>query len=133
MRVVRIEIIHPRNKAPLVLRARFERTFFGFGLCIAGALLAGGAYLLADAIREPLEASEASVLVAGLALALGAFAILFLLWPRGHLAIAHRNELERFDDEWKNYVLTAYGESVQNRLEARSLIEEHKDDLPGPM
>jgi len=133
MRVVRIEVIHERNKLPLVLRARFERTFFGFGLSIAGVLLAGGAYLLADAIREPLEASEASVLVAGLALALGAFAILYLIWPRGHLAIAHRNEHERLDDEWKNYVLTAYGESVQNRLDARSPLAEHRDNLPGPM
>lgn len=106
---------------------------YGFGLCIAGVLLAGGAYLLADAIREPREASEASVLVAGLALAHGAFAILFLIWPRGHLAIAHRNELERLDNEWKNRVLTAYGESVQHRLGARSLLEEHRDDLPGPM
>ena len=132
MRVVRIEVVHHDNKVPLVLRARFERTFMGFGLCIASVLLAGGAYLLVDAIREPLEASEVSVLVAGLALSLGAFAILFLVWPRGHLAIAHRHEVERVDDEWKSYVLTAYGESVQNRLEARRVVEEPAD-LPGPM
>jgi hypothetical protein len=29
-------------------------------------------------------------------------------------------------------VLTAYGESAQNRLETRKLIEDRKD-LPGPM
>src|SRR5215475_1950922 len=104
MRVVRIEIIQRQSNAPLVLRARFERTFFGLGLCIAGVLLAGGAYLLADAIREPLETSEATVLVAGVALALGAFAILYLVWPSGHLAIAHRSEREHFDHSWKDYV-----------------------------
>ena len=131
MRAVRIEVVHDADKLPLVLKARFERTFFGLGLFIASVLLATGGYLLTDAIREPLEASEAAVLVAGLALALGAFAIVFLLWPRSHLAIAHRNELERFDD-WKNYVLTAHGESVQNRLEAGRVLEGRRD-LPGPM
>jgi len=104
----------------------------GLGLFIASVLLATGAYLLTDAIREPLEASEIAVLVAGLALALGAFAIVYLLWPRGHLAIAHRNDLERFDDEWKNYVLTAYGESVQNRLETTRILQD-RGDLPGLM
>jgi hypothetical protein len=112
MRTVRIEVLHEHNKMPLVL--------------------VGGGYLLADAIREPLEASEVAVLVAGVALALGGFAIVYLFWPRGHLEIAHRDELEHFDQEWKNYVLTAYGESVQNRLEPRKLIEDRKD-LPGPM
>ena len=133
MRIVRIEVIHHQDTAPLALRARFERIFFGFGLFLAGLLLALGVYLLADAIRAPLEASEISVLVAGLALALGAFALVFFLWPRGHLAIAHRDELQRLDPEWKNYVLTAHGESVQNRLGPRALLEDQRPNLPGPM
>lgn len=132
MRAVRVELIHEEDKLPLVLRARMERTFFGLGLFVAGILLAGGAYLLTDAIRDPLEASAISVVVAGLALSLGGFAVVYFVWPRGHLTIAHSSELERFDDEWKNYVLTAYGESVQNRLETRRILKEHRD-LPGPM
>jgi len=132
MRAVRIEVVHEPDHMPLVLRARFERTFLGLGLFIASVLLAGGAYLLTDAIREPLEASETAVLIAGLALALGAFAIVYLLWPRHYLAIAHRDKLPHFDNEWKNYVLTAHGEAVQNRLEPRTVLQDHSD-LPGPM
>jgi len=131
MRAVRIEVVHEPDKMPLVLRARFERIFLGLGLFLAGVLLAGGTYLLDDAIREPLEASGMSVVVAGLALSLGAFAIVYLVWPRRHVAIARRR-FERFDDEWENYALTAFGESVQNRLEARQAPEDHSD-LPGPM
>lgn len=131
MRAVRIEVVHEADQIPLVLRARFERTFLGLGLFFASALLTGGAYLLLEAIREPLKASEASVILAGLALSLGGYAIVFLAWPRRHLAIARRNS-ERISDEWKHYVLTEYGDSVQNRLEMQKSPKDHID-LPGPM
>ena len=131
MRAIRIEVIRERSEIPLVLRARFERTFFGLGMCFAVVLLSSGAYLLADAISDPLEASATAVLVAGLSLALGGFATVYLVWPRRHLSIARRSELERLDDAWKNQVLTAYGESVQNHLESRKALEGHRD-LPGP-
>jgi len=132
MRTVRIEVLRDSDDIPLVLRARFERTFFGLGLSFALLLFAGGGYLLFDAIREPLEASAAAILSAGFALALAGFIVIYLAWPRTHVSIAHRDALERFDQEWKNYVLTAYGESVQNQLEARRSTDSH-DDLPGPM
>jgi len=132
MRAVRIEVIHEEDKLPLVLRARRERTFLGLGLFVAGVLLAGGAYLLTEAFREPLQSSGVSVVVAGLALSLGAFAAIYLAWPRRHLAIAHRQELGHFDDEWKSYVLTAYGESVQRRAEVRQTMNDPRN-LPGPM
>ena len=131
MRAVRIEVVHEPESLPLVLRARFERTFLGLGVLFASALLAGGTYLLLEAIREPLKASGTSVILAGLALSLGGYAIVFLAWPRRHLAIAHRRG-ERVDDEWKNYVLTEYGDSVQNRLELRHELK-GRTDLPGPM
>ena len=88
--------------------------------------------MVADAISDPLEASATAVRVAGLSLALGGFAVVYLVRLRGHLSIARRTELEQFDDEWKNYVLTAYGESVQNRLEAQKIREGHRE-LPGPI
>ncbi|HVM74449.1 MAG TPA: hypothetical protein VMT75_02330 [Candidatus Saccharimonadales bacterium] len=132
MRAIRIEVVRERSEMPLVLRARFERTFFGLGLSFATVLLAGGAYLLDDAVSDPLEASATAVLVAGLSLALGGFAIVYLVWPRRYLSIARRGEVDQFDGEWKNYALTAYGESVQDRLEAQKILEKRRG-LPGPM
>jgi hypothetical protein len=69
-----------RAEMALVLHAPFERIFRAFGLCMAGVSFAGGAYLLAEAIPEPLEASEVMVLAAGFTLALGSFSTVYLLW-----------------------------------------------------
>lgn len=61
---------------------RFEWTFFGLDLFAAINLFLCGAYLLAEAIRDPLEASEAGVIAAGFTLALASFLLTYLVWPR---------------------------------------------------
>jgi hypothetical protein len=97
MRAARIEMQKERNRIPLVVRARFERTFFGLGLFASTTLLLCAAYLLTEAMRDPLEASELAVLIAGFALALASSLITYLSWPRSRMALArqHRQEVER--------------------------------------
>lgn len=65
-----------------VVRSRFAWTFFGMGLFAAICLLFCGVYLLAEALREPLEASENVVLAGGFTLALASFLLTYLVWPR---------------------------------------------------
>jgi hypothetical protein len=65
-----------------VLRSRFTWTFFDMGRFAALCLLFCGVYLLADAIREPLEASETVILTGGFTLAFASFLLTYLVWPR---------------------------------------------------
>jgi|SRR5271166_6059311 len=132
MHATRAELLHGRNRVPLISRGRFERTFFGMVLFAAVNLFLYGAYLLKEALRDPLGATAVTVVVAGFALALAAFLLSYLLWPRLQAALARDEDAEYGEEQWKGPVLTAYGEAVQKRLEAeRTLVEEK--DLPGPM
>jgi hypothetical protein len=74
MRTTRIEVLHNREKIPLVVRARFERTFFGLGAFAATVLLVGGGYLMTEALIDPIGASDMAVLTAGFVVALEFFA-----------------------------------------------------------
>jgi len=133
MRATRIEALNERDRIPLVVRGRFERTFFGLGLFAAVALLLYGTYLLAESIGDPLEASGTTVLIAGFMLALASFVITFLIWPRRKMALARDDEdLDQVPEYIKSPVLTVYGDSAQNRIEAKQALGTEKD-LPGPM
>jgi hypothetical protein len=132
MRAARIEIQRERNKIPLVVRGRFERTFFGLGLFASTTLFLCGAYLLTEAMRDPLEASELAVLIAGFALALASFLITYLTWPRSRMALARHEEAGGLARRWKRPVITVYGEAVERRQEVEQMSGNRKH-LPGPI
>jgi hypothetical protein len=132
MHPTRIDVLSGRERVPLVLRARFERTFFGMVLFAAVNLLLYGVYLLKEALRNPLRATEMSVVVAGFALALAAFLFGYLLWPRVKSAFARDEDFDQEEQRRMGPVLTVYGEAVQKRLEAERTLGERKE-LPGPM
>jgi hypothetical protein len=132
MHATRIEVLHGRDRVPLVLRGRFERTFFGIVLFAAVNLFLYGVYLLKEALRNPLGATELSVVVAGFALALAAFLLGYLLWPRVKSVLGRDEDFGPEEEQRMGPVLTVYGEAVQNRLEAEQALGE-ENDLPGPM
>ena len=132
MRATRIEILNERNRMPLVLRARFERTFFGLGLFAAINLFLCGTYLLMKALYDPLESTDTSVLVAGFMLALASFLITYLIWPRGRSALARHDDSDPRPAYPKDPLFTVEAEAVQARLEARRGLGDAKS-MPGPM
>lgn len=132
MRTERIEMLNGRDRVPLVVRSRFERTFFGLGLFAAVNLFLWGAYLLTEAIRDPLRATGIAVLVAGFFLALASFLMAFLLWPKGRRALARDEEPDDDFDCTSGPVLTVYGQTVQDQPKAKLALREGKN-LPGPM
>jgi hypothetical protein len=87
---------------------------------------------MAEALTDPLGASDVGVLTAGFALALSSFLLVYLVWPRGKMELAKREHAAREEENWKGSVLTVYGETVQNRIVAKRALGEGKD-LPGPM
>jgi len=132
MGATRIAGVHGREIIPLVVRARIENTFFGLGMFAGGTLFLTGAYLLTHAIRDPMKASEVSVLAAGFVLALGSFLITYVVWPRSGLELARNEDFEGIPEYWKGPVRAVYGEAVQTKLEAKRVLVEGKN-LPGPM
>jgi hypothetical protein len=132
MRTTRIEVLQHRGNIPLVVRARFERTFFGLGAFAAVILLAGGAYLMAEALIDPIGASDMAVLTAGFALSLSSFLLVYLVLPRRKIQIAKRELEESADERWKGPVLTVYSETMHRRVVRNQSV--HLDEhLPGPM
>lgn len=71
-----------RLPKPLVVRAGLSRTFGSLAGFAALLFLALGIYLLADAFAHPVDAEAAALIVAALAIALGALLLFFLLKPR---------------------------------------------------
>jgi hypothetical protein len=82
MRLQRTLPAHDSSSIPIVVRARDSWTFLGLGLFTAGTLIFCGGYLLHQAIRHPLDASETGVIGAGFLLALAGFVFAYLMWPR---------------------------------------------------
>jgi len=133
MRATRVELVHGRAQVPLVIRARFEKTFFGLGAFAALVLLLGGGYLMAEALLDPVGASDAAVLVAGFALALSSFLLVYFVWPRGRLELA-KQERERLSEQekWNQPAFARYGDTGHPRIPANSPLREEKH-APGPM
>jgi type VI protein secretion system component VasK len=117
---------------PLVLRARFERTFFGLGAFAGLLLMLGGLYLMAEALLDPFGASDVRVLAAGTALSLSSFLLVYLMWPRRKLALARREPPPQAPRQRKRPPFTAYGEAMRTRAAAKQALVVRKN-LPGPM
>jgi hypothetical protein len=132
MRATRIEVLHGRE-VPLVVRARFERTFFGLGAFAGLVLLLGGGYLMMEALLDPLGASDMAVLTAGLALALSSFLLVYLVWPRRKMELARREQFDAAEEKWRPVVnITMYQEGATGRMLVKRELDVRKD-LPGPM
>ena len=132
MRAARSMHERNRHRIPLVMRARFERTFFGLGLFAAFILFLGGAYLLTEAIRDPLKASEAAVICSGFTLSLASFLLTYLVWPRAKSALEKDPDSPRHRESVRGAVLTVYGQELHTRIDAKRLLAESKN-LRGPM
>jgi hypothetical protein len=126
MRAIRMEVLRGRD-VPLVVRSRFEHTFLGLGSFAGLILLLGGGYLMAEALLDPLGASDMGVLTAGFALALSSFLLVYLVWPRSKMALAKRESNHAEEEKWM-----VCGENVQNPMPANRTLSERKN-LPGPM
>jgi len=118
VRRLRIELVPARRSVPLVIRARFERTFLGLGAFAGLVLFVGGAYLMDEVLRNPLGASDTGILAAGFVLALASFLLIYLVWPHGAMALARRERPSHAGRKPEGPVLTLYGETLQKRLEA---------------
>jgi len=79
----------------LVVRSRFERTFFGFGAFAAAILLVGGACLMTEALIDPIGASDLVVLAAGFALSLASFLVVYLVPATKKNAMARDKQTAR--------------------------------------
>jgi hypothetical protein len=133
MRATRIDVLHGRE-VPLVMRGRFERTFFGLGAFAGLVLLLGGGYLMMEALLDPLGASDMAVLTAGLALALSSFLLVYLVWPRRKMELARPEQFEIGEEKWPRPIvtITMYDEGAPSPVLAKRRLGERKD-LPGPM
>jgi hypothetical protein len=132
-RIERIEVLHGRE-VPLVVRARFERTFLGLGAFAGLVLFLGGGYLMMEVLLDPLGASDMAVLAGGLALALSSFLLVYLVWPRRRMELARREQFEAAEENWKRPVvtITMYDEGAPGRMLVKSGLGARKN-LPGPM
>jgi len=132
MRVIRVDSAAAHYRTPLVVRASLPRTFWSLGAFIELALVCCGVYLLAEAGLNPLEADQASVLSAGVILALAIVLLFYMIRPR-RKHVLPRAEASRLSRDWADELShTAHDIAVQARREAEQALQEKKD-LPGPM
>jgi len=82
--------VHDRRRTPLVLRARFEWTFFGLGLFAAINLFLVGSFLLMEALRNPIAASTTVIVAGAFMVALAGFLLIYLARPRFKAASARK-------------------------------------------
>jgi hypothetical protein len=82
MGAMRVALERRGETVLLVIRARFERTFFGLRAFAGTILMAKGLYLMSEALVDPFGNTDVRGFVAGTALALSGFLLVYLLWPR---------------------------------------------------
>lgn len=124
--------VHHRCSTPLAIRTRFEWTFFGLGLFAATNLLLLGAYLLSEALRDPLDASGMAIVTAGFLLALASFLLTYIVWPRAKSVLAREQTLDRQKVTVRGPVLNAYEPGAHAPLHTKGPATDARQ-LPGPM
>ena len=82
MRIFRSDSEVAHSKTPLVVRASLPRTFWSLGAFVEFGLIFCGIYLLAEASLKPLEADQASIISAGVILALASVLLFYMIRPR---------------------------------------------------
>jgi len=88
MHVRRSSVAFARQHTPLVVRASLPRTFWSLGAFVEFGLVLCGVYLLAEAVLEPLEADQVSIISAGVILALASVLLFYMVRPRRRRALA---------------------------------------------
>lgn len=83
-----------------------------------------GVYLLADVIREPLEASETVILTGGFTLAFASFLLTYLVWPRA--TDFRKRAASRQWHTFRRPVLRAYHEGAHARRHSTHTSEHQR-------
>lgn len=126
---MKARVIYARQRTPLVVKASLPHTFLGLGVFVEIGLLFFGSYLLAQTILQPLQAGTATILGAGLFLALASVLLFYLLWPGKGKSISRREEAAEASRE---ILLTPYGNGIQGHPDAQWILKKERE-LPGPM
>ena len=132
MRIFRTNSAPVHYKTPLAARASLPRTFWSLGAFVEFGLLFCGVYLLAEASIKPLEADQASIISAGVILALASVLLFYMIRPRRKQVLS-RPEASRLSRVQSDELpLTSYGNTVPARREAGRALQKNQH-LPGPM
>jgi|SRR5271157_1482154 len=132
MHVIRMDSTSAHYKTPLVVRASLPRTFRSLGAFAELGLFSCGIYLLAEATLKPLEADQASILSAGVLLALATVLLFYMIRPHRKEALTRPDARRPSRDAHEPSALSAGDRSAEARREtARELLD--NQDLPGPM
>jgi hypothetical protein len=132
MHVIRMDSASARYNTPLVVRASLPRTFRSLGAFAELGLVSCGIYLLAEAALKPLEADQASILSAGVLLALATVLLFYMIRPHRNEALMRPDARRPSRDSHEPPALSADDRSDEARREtARELLD--NQDLPGPM
>ncbi len=132
MHIFRIDSASAHDKTPLVVRASLPRTFWSLGAFVELGLIFCGVYLLAEASLKPLEADQASILSAGVILALASVLLFYMIRPRRRQALRRPEALCRLHDRSGELPLTSFGNAVPVKQEAGHAPQKNQN-LPGPM
>jgi type VI protein secretion system component VasK len=132
MHIIRVDSAAAHYKTPLVVRASLPRTFWSLGAFAEVALIFCGVYLLAEAGLKPLEADQASIISAGVILALAIVLLFYMIRPRRKQVLSRAEAYRLSRDCADDLSHTAHDIAVQARREAAQALQE-KEDLPGPM
>jgi len=132
MRAERSAALLEHDRTPLVVRGSLPRTFMTLGIFVELSLLFCGLYMLWEALVRPLEANGTAVVGGGVMLALASVLLFYMVRPRRNEILARREAVSVEERQFREKVLTAYGEALHARIEAERVLEE-EDELPGPM
>lgn len=132
MHIFRIDSASAHYKTPLVVRASLPRTFWSLGAFVELGLIFCGVYLLAEVSLKPLEADQASILSAGVILALASVLLFYMIRPRRRQVLRRPEASCRLQDRSSELPLTPYGTAVPVKREAGHAPQKNQN-LPGPM
>lgn len=132
MRIFRISSASAHYKTPLAARASLPRTFWSLGAFVEFGLIFCGVYLLAEAGLKPLEADQASIISAGVILALASVLLFYMIHPRRRQVLTRPEASRRSRVQSDELPFTSYGSAVPARREARRALQKNQH-LPGPM
>ncbi|HXR34045.1 MAG TPA: hypothetical protein VN830_10075 [Verrucomicrobiae bacterium] len=132
MRIFRIHSASVHYKTPLVVRASLPRTFWSLGAFVEFGLIFCGVYLLAEASLKPLEADQASIISAGVILALASVLLFYMVRPR-RKQVLPRPDATRVSREWsEGLTLPAHEIAISARQETGHALQKNPD-LPGSL
>jgi len=118
MHLRRFSVAVARQHTPLVVRASLPRTFWSLGAFVELGLVLCGVYLLAEAVLEPLEADQASIISAGVILALASVLLFYMVRPRRKKALSQSETTRIVRLQSSVLPLTPYGDASSALREA---------------